>query len=240
MTTLFISDLHLDPAQPDITAAFLTLLQGPALQAEALYILGDLFEVWIGDDDDTPFNHQIIAAIAAVTAQGIPTYFMRGNRDILVGKRFARETGMTLLSDPTVIDLYGTPTLLMHGDTLCTNDVKYQRYRQRSHHPLFKAIAYTIPLSLRRKIAKKMRAKSMDHYHVTDDTALDAVQMTIESAMQEYQVTQLIHGHTHRPNTHHFTLNETPATRIVLGAWHDGPYVLYCTSAGMQVTQITS
>lgn len=219
--TLFISDLHLDPRWPEITAAFKATLAGPARQADALYILGDLFEVWIGDDDLNSFNCDIIQTIHNFTTEtGIPSYFMRGNRDFLIGKRFAKMTGLTLLTDPTVVDLYGQPTILLHGDTLCVHDHKYQSFRRKTHHPLFKPLAYALPLSLRRKAAQKMRAKSADHFHVTDDNLMDACKEEVQRVMQKYHVTQMIHGHTHRPKIH-------ANNRLVLGAWHEAAYLLY-------------
>jgi UDP-2,3-diacylglucosamine hydrolase len=219
--TLFISDIHLDPREPKTTQAFKDTLSGPARKADALYILGDLFEVWIGDDDLNPFHLEIFNALHEFTSStNIPTYFMSGNRDFLIGRRFAKMTGVKILSDPTVVDLYGKKTILLHGDTLCVNDYKYQNFRRKTHHPLFKPIAYAIPLFLRRKIAKKMRAKSFEHYHVTDDTLMDACPKEIERVMQEHKADLMIHGHTHRPKIH-------DNNRIVLGSWHKKSSLLY-------------
>ena len=223
--TLFISDIHLDARWPEITQAFKATLAGPARGADALYILGDLFEVWIGDDDLNPFHREILDALYEFTSStNIPSYFMRGNRDFLVGKRFSKMTGLTLLPDPTIIDLYGTKTILLHGDTLCVHDYKYQNFRRKTHHPLFKPIAYAIPLWLRRKAANKMRAKSMDHFHVTDDALMDACPKEVERVMQHYDAELIIHGHTHRPKIH-------GTKRIVLGPWHEAAYLLYIERA---------
>ncbi len=222
--TLFISDLHLDPNTPEITKAFEQILNGPARKAEALYILGDLFEVWIGDDDLNDFNRHIIELLRQFTSNSnVPTYFIRGNRDFLIGKRFAKMTGITLLPDPTIIDLYGKKTILLHGDTLCTRDYTYQQFRNKTHHPLFKPLAYAIPLTLRRKIAKKMRSKSMDHFHVTDENLMDVCPDEVEKVMQTSQVDLMIHGHTHRPKIH-------DNQRIVLGPWHNAAYLLYVSA----------
>lgn len=219
--TLFISDLHLEPGAPEITQALEQTLNGPAREADALYILGDLFEVWIGDDNLNDFNCHIIQLLQQFTSNSrVPTYFMRGNRDFLIGKRFAKMTGITLLPDPTIIDLYGKKTILLHGDTLCTNDIKYQQFRKKTHHPLFKPLAYAIPLTLRRKIAKKMRAKSMDHFHVTDENLMDACPDEVAKLMQQSHADLMIHGHTHRPKVH-------TDNRVVLGPWHDAAYLLY-------------
>lgn len=219
--TLFISDIHLDPREPNITQAFKDTLDGPAREADALYILGDLFEVWIGDDNLDAFNLEILSTLNDFTTSSqVPTYFMRGNRDFLVGRRFAKMTGITLLPDPTIIELYGQKVVLLHGDTLCINDYKYQNFRKKTHHPLFKPLAYTIPLALRRKIAAKMRSKSFDHYHATDDALMDACPKEVERVLHDSGADLMIHGHTHRPKIH-------DNNRIVLGAWHDKPYLLY-------------
>lgn len=231
--TLFISDIHLDARWPEITHAFIQTFAGPARQADAVYILGDLFETWIGDDDLNPFHQSIIDTLHEFTSSTqIPCYFMRGNRDFLVGKRFAKMTGLRLLPDPTIIDLYGTQTILLHGDTLCVHDYKYQNFRRKTHHPLFKPLAYAIPLWLRRKAAAKMRAKSMDHFHVTDDALMDACPDEVERVMQQHGVTQMIHGHTHRPNIH-------DNNRIVLGPWHDAAYLLYVEPAKPARMEVT-
>lgn len=222
--TLFISDLHLDPNAPSITKAFKQTLNGTAREADALYILGDLFEVWIGDDDLNDFNRYIIELLQEFTSSTkVPTYFMRGNRDFLIGKRFAKMSGVTLLPDPTIIDLYGKKTILLHGDTLCTLDYKYQQFRKKAHHPIFKPLAYAIPLSLRRKIAKKMRSKSMNHFHVTDEKLMDVCPLEVEKVMQTSQADLMIHGHTHRPKIH-------DNNRAVLGPWHKAAYLLYVSA----------
>lgn len=219
--TLFVSDIHLDLNQAAITEAFKKMLSGPACRADALYILGDLFEVWVGDDDLNPFHLDIINTLRQFTdTTNIPTYFMSGNRDFLIGKRFANMTGVNILPDPTVIDLYGCKTILLHGDTLCIHDHKYQRFRKITHHPLFKPLAYAIPLSLRQKAAAKMRAKSAEHYHATDDNLMDACPEEVQRVMAEHHAQRMIHGHTHKPKIH-------DNGRIVLGSWHKKASLLY-------------
>jgi UDP-2,3-diacylglucosamine hydrolase len=234
MKTLFISDLHLEENRPEMAELFINFLINEAIQADALYILGDFFEAWIGDDDLTPFHQKIIAALRSVTQKGLPVYMMHGNRDFLLGKRFMRATGCQLLPDEKVINLYGTPTLLLHGDTLCTQDVKYLKFRKKSRTWLYKKLASLKSLESRRAIAAKMRASSKEHMRNLADYMMDVTQEEVEHVMQRRQVQHLIHGHTHREGVHHFTINNQPATRTVLGAWHEHGYVLICDNTGKQ------
>lgn len=155
MTTLFISDLHLSADRPDITACFLRFMSSEARGIDALYVLGDLFEMWIGDDDDSPFHQQIKTAFRQLTDSGVPCYFIHGNRDFLIGKRFSQETGVELLPEHTVVDLYGTPTLILHGDTLCTLDEGYQRYRKKVHNRFIQWLFFRLPLSYRQRIGRR-------------------------------------------------------------------------------------
>ena len=239
--TLFISDLHLEEGRPDITRQFLQLLQNsPNNDVDALYILGDLFEAWIGDDDDTPFHREIIQALKTATQKGLPIYFLRGNRDFLIGKRFMRETGLKLLADEEKIMLYGTPVLLMHGDTLCTRDIAYLKWRKKSHNPILNTLCFSMwPLAFRRKFANKMRAKSAVHTQTVKKEIMDVTQEEVERVMQKHQVHHLIHGHTHRPNIHQFALDNTSATRIVLGAWHaHGHALIWDETGNRQLTEL--
>jgi UDP-2,3-diacylglucosamine hydrolase len=217
--TLFISDLHLQQKEPAITKAFLALLANHA-GVDALYILGDLFEAWIGDDDDSPFHFEIMAAMSAATSRGLKIYFIHGNRDFLLGKRFFQQTGCELLADETVINLYGTNVLMMHGDTLCTRDEAYLQSRKYMRHPIIQSIFLWLRLSLRRKIAEKMRAKSSMHMQSLSAEMMDVTQEEVENRMSQHRVQYLIHGHTHKPDMHIFNLNGLEATRIVLAAWH--------------------
>ena len=162
MATLFIADLHLCAEEPAITAGFLRFLAGEARKADALYILGDLFEAWIGDDDPNPLHRQMAAAIKAVSDSGVPCYFIHGNRDFLLGKRFARESGMTLLPEEKVLELYGRRVLIMHGDTLCTDDAGYQAFRAKVHKPWLQTLFLALPLFVRKRIAARMRANSKE------------------------------------------------------------------------------
>lgn len=219
--TLFISDLHLNENNPGITQQFLQLLKSCDASVDALYILGDLFEAWIGDDDDTPFHYKIINALKEATQKGLLIYFMYGNRDFLIGKKFLRETGCKLLSDEEKISLYGTPVLLMHGDTLCTRDIAYLKARKIGRNRFFQFLFLLMPLKFRRNFANKMRLKSTLHTQSVAKEIMDVIQEEVERVMQKHNVRYLIHGHTHRPAFLEFSINGLQATRIILSAWHD-------------------
>lgn len=230
MATLFISDLHLDPARPSITALFERYLASDEVrQADALYILGDLVEAWIGDDDDAELPQRIAVATRAVHEAGVPVYFMVGNRDFMLGRAFAARAGMTLLDDGTVHDIQGKPTLLMHGDVLCTDDLAYQAVRQQVRNPQWQAQLLAMPLEARRAIAAKARADSKAHTSSTMESIMDVNAEAVSTAMRHAGVTRLIHGHTHRPGVHDFDLNGASAQRIVLGDWYEQGSVLTVT-----------
>lgn len=232
MNTLFISDLHLEEQRPEMTELFLKFLKEDTLHAQALYILGDFFESWIGDDDISPFTLQVIQGLREATQRGLPIYLMHGNRDFLLGKKFLRATGCQLLPDEYVVDLYGTPTLLMHGDTLCTEDKKYLKFRKKSRNWLYKKVVLLKSLESRRDLAARMRAASREHTKTAAHYIMDVTQAEVERVMQEHAVQHLIHGHTHREAVHRFELNNQGATRIVLGAWHEQGSVLICDGDG--------
>lgn len=220
MATLFIADLHLQTEEPAITAGFLRFLQGEARQADALYILGDLFEAWIGDDDPNPLHQQIASAIKAVVDAGVPCYFIHGNRDFLVGQRFARQSGMILLAEEERLDLYGREVLIMHGDTLCTDDPGYLAFRAKVHTPWIQRLFLALPLLIRRRIAARMRADSKAANSSKSMEIMDVNPQAVVDAMERHHVQWLIHGHTHRPAVHELQANGQPAWRVVLGAWH--------------------
>ena len=220
MATLFIADLHLQTEEPAITAGFLRFLQGEARQADALYILGDLFEAWIGDDDPNPLHQQIASAIKAVVDAGVPCYFIHGNRDFLVGQRFARQSGMLLLAEEERLDLYGREVLIMHGDTLCTDDAGYQAFRAKVHPPWIQRLFLALPMLIRRRIAARMRADSKAANSSKSMEIMDVNPQAVVDAMERHHVQWLIHGHTHRPAVHELQANGQPAWRVVLGAWH--------------------
>ncbi len=227
MSTLFISDLHLAPERPKITRAFFSFLENEAVKADALYILGDLFEAWIGDDDPSPFCRDVIQKLSALTRgtnqqKGTPTWFQHGNRDFLVGRRFARETGCILMPEHHVIDLYGTNVLLLHGDTLCTRDLAYQKFRRKVRNPVGTWLLAHLPLKKRLAIASDWRMKSMNANTNKSDNIMDVTPDEVERLMKKYQVRHMIHGHTHRPGQHRHANGE----RTVLGDWHDKGWVL--------------
>lgn len=216
MTTLLISDLHLSPDRPAVSRAFFDFLKNEAQQARALYILGDLFEAWVGDDDPAPLSRDVISALKELADSGTELYFMQGNRDFLIDKRFARETGCTLLSDHHVAQLEGQNILLLHGDTLCIGDEQYQKFRRKARHPVFRWCLNRLPLKTRQNIATSWRAKSMKVNSNKSDNIMDVTPSEVERVMEAYQVNTMIHGHTHRPNRHQHKNGE----RIVLGDWH--------------------
>lgn len=216
--TLFIADLHLCIEEPAITAGFLHFLRREAPHADALYILGDLFEAWIGDDDPNPLHASIANALRQLT---IPCYFIHGNRDFLIGQRFARASGMTLLPEEQVLDLYGRRILIMHGDTLCTDDEGYQRFRARVHRRWVQQLFLALPLKLRQRIAAGMRAESKQANRGKDQAIMDVNAQAVTEAMRRHQTPVLIHGHTHRPAVHRLQVDGQPAQRLVLGAWHE-------------------
>nr|WP_168216329.1 UDP-2,3-diacylglucosamine diphosphatase [Citrobacter youngae] len=217
---MFIADLHLCTEEPAITAGFLRFLAGDARKADALYILGDLFEAWIGDDDPNPLHREMAAAIKTLTDSGVPCFFIHGNRDFLIGKRFARESGMTLLPQEKVLNLYGRNVLIMHGDTLCTDDAGYQAFRAKVHQPWLQKLFLSLPLFIRQRIAAKMRANSKAANSSKSLEIMDVNPQAVIAEMEKHQVQWLIHGHTHRPAVHEVTANAQPAFRVVLGAWH--------------------
>lgn len=223
MTTAFIADLHLSPGRPDILAAFSDFCQQHK-RLDALYILGDLFDAWLGDDDTSEFAAQVKGQLKQLTDNGVRLYFMAGNRDFMVGERFASEVGLTLLPDETVVDLYGERVLLMHGDTLCTLDKGYLRYRSFIQNPVIKGIMRSLPLSWRMRIANRLRQESSSQKpELTPEQLhkMDAQHPEVLRVMERHGVAQLIHGHTHRPAVHCFILSDgTAAKRIVLGDWY--------------------
>lgn len=221
MPILFISDLHLEPAQPKTTELFYTFVRHYAATANAVYILGDLFEAWIGDDDSSPFIDSIKSALTELTRKGTQVYFMRGNRDFLLGKKFANETGMQLLEDPTVIHIFGHSILLTHGDYLCTEDIKHQQFRKYAHNPKYNWIYLMLPLMLRRIIARKIRNSSQKHTRTTSAYMMDVNTAEVVKTLRQYQVNLLIHGHTHKPAIHSLMIDHQSAKRIVLDAWHE-------------------
>lgn len=231
--TVFISDLHLEATQPANTSAFLNLLQTCQQQrVDALYILGDLFEVWIGDDDNSAYNLEIISALKSATDHGLKIYFLHGNRDFLIGKKFMQKTGCKLIDDETVISVYGQRVLLMHGDVLCTDDTEYLKSRKWMRKWWLQKLFMLLPLSKRKKIAAKMRDASSDHMRTLTESMMDVSQNAVKAVMQKHHVAYLIHGHTHKPNIHRFNVLDSAATRMVLAAWHGNSLVCVWDETG--------
>ena len=224
--TYFIADLHLSENRPHLLALFRQFMQEQAPEAEKLYILGDLFDFWIGDDEQSDLISEVQQLIRHLTEQGVPCYFQHGNRDFLIGKKFANACGLTLLPTYQVIDLYGTPTLLCHGDTLCVDDVKYQHYRKKVHQKWRQWLFLHLPLKVRLNIAEKIRAKSRQDKQLKSTEIMDVNAAFVQKMFAQFHVTQMIHGHTHRQKHH-----EIPPHfhRIVLGDWGETSSLLEVT-----------
>ena len=230
---LLISDLHLEEQRPDITRAFLHFLQTRARQAEALYILGDFFEVWVGDDGMSPFQHDIARALRELSDAGTRIFLMHGNRDFLIGPAFCRAAGCTLLKDPSIVRLNGEPVLLMHGDSLCTLDVGYMKLRRLLRNPLSLFILRNLPLTTRRKLARKLRSESRAQTRMKAREIIDVTPDEVPRIMAEHGVRTLIHGHTHRPAEHALEVNGQSARRIVLGDWDSQGWALQIDEQGL-------
>nr|WP_197976596.1 MULTISPECIES: UDP-2,3-diacylglucosamine diphosphatase [unclassified Pseudomonas] len=232
---MLISDLHLQEERPDITRAFLDFLGGRARSAEALYILGDFFEAWIGDDAMTPFQSSICAALRALSDGGTKIFLMHGNRDFLIGSSFCRKAGCSLLADPSVVRLNGEPVLLMHGDSLCTRDEGYMRLRRVLRNPLTLFILRHLPLGTRHKLARKLRNESRAQTQMKARDIVDVTPEEVPQVMRQLGVATLIHGHTHRPAVHELQIGDLPARRIVLGDWDRQGWVLQVDEQGFNL-----
>lgn len=240
MSTLFVSDLHLDPERPEITALFGRFLDGEARSADALYILGDLFEAWVGDDDPSEAGAFVADRLRALVEAGVPVSFIRGNRDFLLGDTYAARCGMALLDDPTVVDLYGTPTLLLHGDLLCTDDTAYQQFRAQTRDPQWQAQFLAQPLAARLAFAAQARAASQARYGELvakgmAETVGDVAPATVQDWFTRFGVKRMIHGHTHRPAIHD---EGQGRTRIVLGDWYEQGSVLRVSADGCDLAAL--
>jgi UDP-2,3-diacylglucosamine hydrolase len=233
LPTLFVSDLHLTERRPETAELFLRFLAGPARAARALYILGDLFDYWAGDDDlADPFNARICTALAALADAGTPTFFMAGNRDFLAGQQLAVPSRLTFIDDPTVIDIGGTPTLLMHGDTLCTDDADYLAFRTVARTPQWRADMLAKPLAERKAMLDALRAQSESAKQSKDYDVMDANADAIAAAFRRYHVTRMIHGHTHRRAQHEHSVDGRACQRWVLGDWHANGNALAVDATG--------
>lgn len=224
-TDLLLADLHLPPrrgggAEEPLGAAFRRFCDGPARRAQRVFILGDLFEVWVGDDAGLVEHAEDVAAIRRLVDSGVEVYFQHGNRDFIVGDAFARASGLRLLPDLAVFEIAGQPCLLAHGDLLCTDDAAYQRWRRFSRNRLAQWLYNRLPLSRRRRIAGGLRSDS--HKQRKPEAIMDVNETAVREAFLQYQVPRLIHGHTHRPADHHYQIEGRHCERIVLADWRPG------------------
>lgn len=227
MATLFISDLHLEDSRPQATAVLVRFLRGPAREAEALYVLGDLFEFWIGDDMVSDTARQVAGELAVLRGHGVPCYFLHGNRDFLLGESYAAQAGLELLPEISIVNLQGTPTLLLHGDTLCTGDVAYQAFRQQVRNKAFQQHFLGLPLTQRLEMARNARDASQQHTGLSAMEIMDANEEAVTAAFREHGIARMIHGHTHRPAVHRHDLGGgLVGERIVLADWYgEGSYL---------------
>ncbi len=230
--TFFVADLHLTDERPVATGRFFRFLDEAAAGADALYLLGDLFEAWIGDDHDEQVARDTAVRLKALTAAGTPVFFMHGNRDFMLAERYAAQSGMTLLADPTRIDLYGTPTLLMHGDTLCTDDTAYQAFRRRVRHPLARALLRRLPFAWRRRLARQARAGSESAKAGKPAEIMDVNAAEVVRVLRQHKVCRLIHGHTHRPAQHAHAVDGQDCERWVLPDWYARWGYVVCDADG--------
>jgi UDP-2,3-diacylglucosamine hydrolase len=232
VTTLFIADLHLSAERPETIQRFLNFLGNEARGAEALYILGDLFEVWLGDDLIPQEYQPVIKALRSLNDSGTAIYVMHGNRDFLLGREFERISGCQLINDPLRLDLNGTPTLLMHGDLLCTDDIPYQTMRKQLRDPAWIDAFLAKPAEERITFARELRERSRRETGEKAETIMDVNPQAVIDILTTYDVTQLIHGHTHRPATHQHELSWGVATRHVLPEWNARGGALCCDTDG--------
>ena len=238
MTTLFISDLHIDAARPAIIGQFLRFLETEAKSAAALYILGDLFESWIGDDAPDPTQAAAIAGLRALTSRGVPCFVMHGNRDFLLSLQFCGMSGAQLLPDPLIVTLYGEPVLVMHGDALCTDDRAYQRLRATVRDADWQRRFLALPIESRRALAGAARAGSQAHTAAMEHAITDVNPDSVAIALRAAGTSTLLHGHTHRPAIHALEVDGRPRTRIVLGDWYDQGSVLRWDSRGPELQSL--
>lgn len=238
MTTLVVSDLHLDPSHPEITAQFRGFLEHEARDASALYVLGDLFEAWVGDDDPTPHHREVVRALRAAADAGVSLHFMHGNRDFLLGERFCADTGGHLLADPTLVEHHGRRVLLTHGDALCTDDTPYQRLRALVRNPVWQAQFRALSLAQRQALAAEARAGSKAHTATQQQMLMDVNAETVESVFRAAGVDTIVHGHTHRPGVHRHEIDGRECTRIVTGDWYTQGSVLRWNEDGFELVSL--
>ncbi len=241
MPTLFVSDLHLCSGRPGINRSFFGFLEREARSADALYILGDLFEYWAGDDDlGDPFNATVIAALSRLAGSGVPAYLMHGNRDFVIGEAFARASGVQLLPDPTLLSLYGQPVLLMHGDTLCTLDREYQAFRREARSDTWIRSLLEKPLAERKAEIEALRRQSEQEKRNKPAEIMDVAPAEVEAALRRHGYPRLIHGHTHRPARHLHMVDGHACERWVLADWYRAGSYLACDESGCRAVELNA
>ncbi len=241
MSTLFVSDLHLCSGRPRINRSFFGFLEREAKSADALYILGDLFEYWAGDDDlGDPFNATVVAALARLVGSGVPAYLMHGNRDFVIGDAFARASGVTLLADPALLSLHGQPVLLMHGDTLCTLDQDYQAFRREARSETWIRNLLNRPLAERKAAIEALRRQSEQEKRGKPAEIMDVAPAEVEAALRHHGYPRLIHGHTHRPARHVHVVDGHACERWVLADWYLSGSYLACDASGCRAVQLSA
>jgi UDP-2,3-diacylglucosamine hydrolase len=239
MATLFFSDLHIEQSRPEVLRWLTGLLDGPARAADALYILGDLFEYWIGDDAPSPGAEELAQRLNALSTAGVPIYFIHGNRDFMLGADYAASAGLVLLPETRVVDMYGQPTLILHGDTLCTDDVEYQAFRRQSRDPGWQAAVLARSVRERLQLAREARDASMRHTGLTAPDIMDVNEEAVRRAFVDHDVTRMIHGHTHRPAVHHHDLGGGHSgERHVLADWYDRGSYLEVRPTGVRAVEL--
>ena len=238
MATLFVSDIHLSTQRPEIVACFARFLQTTAREAESLYILGDLFDEWLGDDDHKPPHPRIVKALATLAASGVPVHVLRGNHDFLLGSTFESQSGCRLLDEPAVVDLYGARVLLLHGDILCTRDTEYQAFRKMSRDPKVQREFLSQPMDVRVERVTAIRDRSREAVRLMPEDIMDVSPEAVIDAMGEHRVTYLVHGHTHRPAVHSLDVAGRAAVRIVLVDWYEQDSVLIWSKDGYRLGRI--
>ena len=239
MAAIFISDLHIDASRPAITQQFLSFLEAEAKDADALYILGDLFESWVGDDAADSAQSSAVSGIRSLTGSGVPCFVMHGNRDFLLAGRFSSMSGAQLLPDPLIVTLYGEPVLVMHGDALCTDDLAYQRLRATVRDADWQRQFLALPVAARRAIAGAARVGSQAHTSAMEHAIADVNDASVALALRNAGTSTLLHGHTHRPAIHALEVDGRPCTRIVLGDWYDQGSLLRWDESGPELKSLS-
>ena len=238
MATLFVSDVHLSADRPEQVHRFLEFLATTARRAQALYLLGDLFDLWLGDDDLGPPNGEAVVALAALGRAGVGLFAQHGNHDFLLGRKFARDTGCRILPDPTRVEIHGESVLLSHGDAFCTRDRSYQRWRTFTRNPVAQMLFRALPLPLRRDQAARIRARTLALTPRKPPEVMDVDPVAVALAARAHGVSRVVHGHTHRPGVYPLGVEGMHAERIVLGDWYEGDSVLVWDRTGPQLTRV--